>query len=76
MRRCLECLERGFFSLMCFHWVAVEFITFTYVGVTPLARFIIENTRAVSAAQPFHFHEDSRSLQCEICSGGDPNGVR
>lgn len=58
---------KGIFGLMCFHSVAVEFITFTFVGVTPSPHFIIKNTQAVSAPEMFHFHEDSCSLQCKIC---------
>lgn len=60
---------KGIFGLMCFHSVAGEFITFTFVGVTPSPYFIIKNTQAVSALEIFHFHEDSHWLQCEICSG-------
>lgn len=41
---------------MCFHSVAVEFITFTFVGVTQSSHFIIQNTQAVTAPEIFHFH--------------------
>lgn len=58
---------KGIFGLMCFHSIAVKFITFTFVGVTSSPHFIIKNTQAVSAPEIFHLHEDSCSLQCKIC---------
>lgn len=39
----------GIFGVMCFHSAAVEFITFTFVGVAPSPRFIIKNTQTVAA---------------------------
>ncbi len=70
MQRCSNepgMFGEGIFGLMCFHSVAVEFITFTFVGVTPSPHFIIKNTQAVSALEIFLFHEDCYSLQCKIC---------
>ncbi len=52
MQRCSNeagMFGKGLFGLMCFLSLTVEFITFTFVGVTPSPHFIIENTRAVSA---------------------------
>lgn len=72
MQRCSNeagMFGKGIFSLMCFYRAAVEFITFTFVGVAPSAHFIIWNTQAASAPQIFHFHEDSSSLLCKIHSG-------
>lgn len=67
----------GISDLMCFHSVAVEFITFTFVGVTPVPLISsCENTRTVSAPEIFHFHDDSNSRLCEICSGSWLGGVR
>lgn len=51
----------GILGLMCFHNVTVEFITFTFVGVTLSPHFFIKNTHAASAPEIFHFHGDCYS---------------
>lgn len=46
---------------MCFRSVTVEFITFTFVGVTAPPHFFGTNTHA--APESFHFSEEIRDHQ-------------